>query len=139
MSQKVSRTLTLLGTLGNSDTTPLLIVDEAFHYKGILDTHRALQLGLKGIVRECTSLIRPLTARTNLHTAAVEFAVCRDLCLPVVDSQSTPIGLLRRSGLPDSSGELMEDKSEVFVPLVTSMFEFLARAPKLIRGKDELP
>ncbi len=135
-AQSISEAVQALGSMAKAQGTPWLVVDGEGRLVGSLDSRLALLRGPDGLVRECLRPVRPLKANADLQSAAVEFAVRDEVCLPVIDGQSRLIGLLHRTRLPDGSPEPAAGTQSVLTALAGTMLEMLAELPTLAAAES---
>ncbi len=138
-AQPVADAVHALGSAGAAGRAPLLVVDGEGRLVGVLDARLALLRGPSALVRECMAPAHPLKAGAQLHVAAAEFALCDEPCLPVVDGQSRPIGLLHSDRLPEVSTAQGTGTPPVLATLAATMFELLAELPALAAVERPVP
>ncbi len=128
-----------LGPQSAPSPAPLVVVDAEGRLLGWLDAQKALRLGPAGSVRDCVIPARPVRAGADLRDARREFAARSEAWIPVVDAGSRPIGLLRRSRLPDDRAAPAPAAPAVLPALAATMLSLLGELPALVSGERREP
>lgn len=138
-SASVSEAVQTLGNQTVGSDAPLLVLDADDRLLGCLDARKALLLGAKARVRECTMPVQSFPASAKLQTVLARPEIYQQEWLTVVDDHRRPIGLVSISRLAGVSTEKAQGRQGDFAVLASMMFDVWAELPLVSDASRRTP
>lgn len=123
--QPIAYAVTVLRSQQQQNDAPLLVLDDSTHVLGWFDTEKALLADLADDVRGCVAPVQPVLVTSDVRATLLEFRAQREVWLPVIDTDSHPVGLLHQSKLPMLSWQESASGYGMFVPVIDAMLGLL--------------